>query len=195
MVNLILYTFTGLVIVLTYMCMRRQLEYTASCFLSVTKMNTAARAPHQTLSLLTMLQIGCIGAGREEVDYYILIKENNGYGTYYYDHAVGYTAAKDMQNGANPVMLTLAPLYMDIYKNVQILMFNDEDDEDGVSNSKAHQKGVIAFDFNSGNGFYLQHSTPKFPPRPGKPLVYDSKTYGQHFLCIDIDLKGLLNIS
>lgn len=60
-------------------------------------------------------------------------------------------------------------------------MFNDEF-PNGTSGSgtKAHQKGVIAFDFNINEGFYILHSVPGFPDNIAGELKFDDakKTYG-----------------
>lgn len=54
------------------------------------------------------------------------------------------------------------------------------------SSSYGHTKGVLGFNRKEGSGFYLLHSTPKFPD-VGAPLVPRGQNdYGQTFLCVTL---------
>ncbi|XP_045209857.2 plancitoxin-1-like [Mercenaria mercenaria] len=72
------------------------------------------------------------------------------------------------------------------------LMYNDEGPEH-KSEGHGHTKGVIAFD--SKNGFWLVHSTPKFPPSGSEGYSWPSSAdiYGQSFLCISMETEGNVN--
>jgi len=82
--------------------------------------------------------------------------------------------------------------------NINILAFNDEFPNGATHSNRAHAKGVIAFDTSSKTGFYLMHSTPKFPAiddsivNPKLPPT--GLLYGQNYMCITIDTQGLSSI-
>ncbi|MCJ9429365.1 deoxyribonuclease II family protein [Kordiimonas marina] len=73
-------------------------------------------------------------------------------------------------------------------------IYNDEipgtshNDED-----KGHTKGVVAFDMAAGSGFWLLHSTPRFPVAGHAGFPADEKIYGQTFLCVSFSDYGTLN--
>lgn len=46
---------------------------------------------------------------------------------------------------------------------MQSIAWNDQWPTGEQSSSKAHSKGVIAFDDKYQNGFYVGHSIPKYP--------------------------------
>jgi deoxyribonuclease-2 len=66
-----------------------------------------------------------------------------------------------------------------------------------MSNNLAHAKGVMAFDGNT--GFFLRHSTPRFPdkaslgPYAGFPSY--ARIYGQTFLCVSYSMANLNQIA
>ena len=67
-------------------------------------------------------------------------------------------------------------------------LYNDEPDVGTASSSYGHTKGVLTEDGSSG-GFWIVHSTPKFPASSGKAAFYFPETeiiYGQTFLCISL---------
>ncbi|CAL6111201.1 Cell-death-related_nuclease 7 [Hexamita inflata] len=72
-----------------------------------------------------------------------------------------------------------------------LMLFNDDTSSDVTTFKLAHQKGIIAFDKNSNTGFYMMHSTPGWPNLQNETLGYTSGSYGQHFLCINIDQTQL----
>lgn len=91
-----------------------------------------------------------------------------------------------MTSSDNPTEMTL--------HNIQkyfVLEFNDETPAGAESSSKAHQKGVIAFDSASSTGFYLLHSTPKWPNAPDDDQSFTNDDYAQHYFCTSIDLESL----
>lgn len=53
--------------------------------------------------------------------------------------------------------------------------------------AKAHSKGILGFDKASDSGFYLLHSTPRFPLAGSIDLPEMEEQYGQTYLCISID--------
>ncbi len=50
--------------------------------------------------------------------------------------------------------------------------------------SKGHTKGILAFDKTTDSGFYLLHSTPRFPGEGENTLPKMEQEYGQTYLCI-----------
>ncbi len=50
--------------------------------------------------------------------------------------------------------------------------------------SKGHSKGVLAFSKKNNCGFYLLHSTPRFPEEGTRELPENEKRFGQTYLCI-----------
>jgi len=79
--------------------------------------------------------------------------------------------------------------------SISILAFNDEFPNGKTFSNNAHAKGVIAYDLQTDTGFYIMHSTPKFPTiddsivSPKIPST--GKIYGQHYICTTIDHQGL----
>jgi deoxyribonuclease-2 len=53
--------------------------------------------------------------------------------------------------------------------------------------SLAHSKGILGFDKSTDSGFYLLHSTPRFPAANEIDLPDMEDQYGQTYLCISID--------
>lgn len=115
---------------------------------------------------------------------------------------------------ASALNYTLSQLYSKTANSLSFVLYNDDppaaakrdNDNDGngdgsdafepaspfrrqvAAAQKAHAKGVIAFD-NSGNGFWLVHSVPKFPVSPMSSAKFqymdDSQVkYAQSFLCV-----------
>jgi deoxyribonuclease II len=76
------------------------------------------------------------------------------------------------------------------------IMYNDEHPDGKASDYHGHAKGVIFFD-SDGNGFWLVHSVPKFPPATSDSYSYpDAESiYGQSFLCTMLDKNALENIA
>ncbi len=74
-------------------------------------------------------------------------------------------------------------------KDVGYVLWNDEIPPTSTllkpknNNSKGHSKGVLAFSKKYNCGFYLFHSTPRFPAEGTKELPEDEKGFGQTYLC------------
>lgn len=65
--------------------------------------------------------------------------------------------------------------------------YNDENPITGqVVGSRAHAKGVLAFDLESNSGFWLIHSTPKFPPKDAYSFPKTGMPNAQTLLCITL---------
>lgn len=59
--------------------------------------------------------------------------------------------------------------------------------------SLGHSKGVMAYSNRSNCGFYLLHSTPRFPAKHVIELPDNERSYGQSYLCISFTGKHVLN--
>ncbi len=74
--------------------------------------------------------------------------------------------------------------------NISYVIYNDESPLNKPYNpTYGHTKGIIATDGTQ--GFWLQHSTPKWPLGPNYAQSYEGLTsngfdYGQHFFCITL---------
>ncbi|CAK0733555.1 hypothetical protein CVIRNUC_000294 [Coccomyxa viridis] len=105
---------------------------------------------------------------------------------------------------SNPLANTMLQIYD--ASDVGYVVWNDQ-----VPGSKgipprtphAHSKGVMGFD--SSGGFYLQHSTPRFPDDPVKGAHKSSGEYtgiqtpqlklGQSYLCMSLDTDNLNTVA
>lgn len=80
-------------------------------------------------------------------------------------------------------------------KSVNSIFYNDQppvregENETMNSASRAHAKGLILIDDDSGDGIWVTHSIPQFPPARNSNLeVFDNaKQYGQTFMCLNFD--------
>jgi deoxyribonuclease-2 len=61
--------------------------------------------------------------------------------------------------------------------------------------SKGHTKGLLVFNERSNSGYYLLHSTPRFPAENEIELPDDEREYGQTFLCISLTFSTLQQIA
>ena len=83
---------------------------------------------------------------------------------------------------------------------MQTVAWNDEWPNGKTSSSKAHSKGIIAFDEIYEKGFYFGHSIPQYPDFINSTInttIKESQSiYGQHVICISLDsaaIKDQLN--
>jgi deoxyribonuclease-2 len=58
---------------------------------------------------------------------------------------------------------------------------------------KGHSKGALGFSTKTNTGFYLLHSTPRFPQVGKMVLPENERKYGQTFLCITLNGRKELN--
>lgn len=63
------------------------------------------------------------------------------------------------------------------------------------NHSKGHSKGVLAFNKKTNSGFYLLHSTPRFPAEGEIELPDDEREYGQTFLCVSLNYSTTVEIA
>jgi len=76
-------------------------------------------------------------------------------------------------------------------QNLQTAAWNDEMPNGTTSSTKAHSKGVLAFNNLTSQGFFLCHSIPQYPAFNGFTVnitINSSETiYGQHAFCFSAD--------
>lgn len=102
--------------------------------------------------------------------------------------------------GRNALADTLEQLFEDDHHTGYIL-WNDEipptkqDPHPDNNSSKGHTKGVLAFNARSNSGFYLLHSTPRFPAVGQIELPTYEREYGQTFLCVTLNYATVLQIA
>ena len=76
--------------------------------------------------------------------------------------------------------------------DVGYVMWNDEipptkeNPEPKDNGLKGHSKGILAFSKKTNSGFYLLHSTPRFPRVGEIELPENEKSYGQTYMCVGL---------
>ncbi|XP_072014609.1 plancitoxin-1-like [Amphiura filiformis] len=93
-----------------------------------------------------------------------------------------------LDNENQAIGFTLQQVYRN-YKSQDLGygMYNDEHPDGSESKTKGHTKGVVALD--SSTGFWLVHSTPKFPNRGNGSYAWpdNARRNGQTFLCMTLN--------
>jgi len=114
-----------------------------------------------------------------------------GYEYVYYDPNIGKVVRSPnlLTDGRGALDLTIRSVFEKPDATTGWILYNDEMPTDTKrldSSSFGHTKGVIAFDTESKNAFWLLHSWPKY----ADPTASEMPTpiYGQTYLCISIDL-------
>ncbi|GAB1607813.1 plancitoxin-1-like [Argonauta hians] len=157
----------------------------------------------ETVSAATVASVGCKDFNNRLVDWFIVYKLPHhktvtGNEFYYMDATTkSWTLSQyNLDTKRQPVYFTLAPIYDNTTRgNFMYVMYNDEKpDTHSATESYGHTKGVVAFDSNS--GFWLVHSTPKFPnyQHLGYQWPDNGHYYGQTFLCVTYPYKEMNNI-
>jgi len=77
------------------------------------------------------------------------------------------------------------------------LMYNDQWPSGKTCSACGHTKGVLGFDVNG--GFWLVHSTPRFPLEPSIEAFYsfpaNERIYGQSYLCITLPFSAIEKVA
>jgi deoxyribonuclease-2 len=74
------------------------------------------------------------------------------------------------------------------------LLYNDQDPlTDTTSSTVGHSKGVVSFD--TGGGYWLVHSVPRYPDRRDPTFPHHERIYGQTFLCISLSVEELEKVA
>eukprot|EP01116_Phalansterium_solitarium_P025733 TRINITY_DN9987_c0_g1_i1.p2 TRINITY_DN9987_c0_g1~~TRINITY_DN9987_c0_g1_i1.p2 ORF type:complete len:346 (-),score=115.63 TRINITY_DN9987_c0_g1_i1:235-1272(-) len=133
--------------------------------------------------------LSCLDASGSAVDWYVAIKLPDGseYALFGDD---GFKVQGALNKSANPIENTLRQVYSQdataVSSSIAYVLYNDEMPNGTTVTDRAHMKGALGFDSTS--GFWLIHSTPRFPPfvRDGYTWPADEDDYGQHYLCITL---------
>jgi len=136
----------------------------------------------------------CIDDSGSSADYWMALKENSGWGYYYY--GAGSTTMKrsshDLSQKSGAIVDTIQQLYTSLGDSYAYAVYNDETDESKKSSTRAHAKGVVLF--GKTKGFWLIHSVPRYPNRISKGYeAMPDNTYGQSFICLTLSTKDSLN--
>jgi len=92
-------------------------------------------------------------------------------------------------NDSNNAMFhTLQQIYQSKGNSILYMMYNDEVPKQENSKS-GHTKGVVSF--NSSSGFWMVHSSPKFPPERSLSYKWTATNFGQTVLCISLPYHQL----
>jgi deoxyribonuclease II len=146
----------------------------------------------------THAQFQCIGPDGSNVDWYIALKYpiisdnvnpivQTGMAYSYMDSTGGSLtlAQNSLNDSSNPLARTLQQMYDHAGDDgVGYFNYNDECPSGKVSSSRGHTKGVIQF--GQSTGYWLIHSTPKWPPLAADGYVFPHGEirYGQSYLCV-----------
>ncbi|KAM4678372.1 deoxyribonuclease-2-alpha isoform 2-T4 [Discoglossus pictus] len=150
---------------------------------------------HLLLPLITSAAISCYGDSGEVVDWFIVYKlpkldhksEEGGMHYMYQDgDSGGWVAGKSLMNSTDSAVgRTLNQLYAGISdQDVAYVLYNDQRPQYTSNAIRGHTKGVVLLD--KAQGFWLVHSTPRFPPPVHQKYDWPTNAYhnGQSFLCV-----------
>ena len=104
----------------------------------------------------------------------------------------------NLDHDQSAIGLTLGQIF-DANSDSGYVMWNDEipptqqNPQPKNQSSKGHSKGVLAFNKKSNCGFYLLHSTPRFPNKGILELPENERSYGQCYLCIALHDYNIAN--
>ncbi|KAL4219230.1 deoxyribonuclease II [Mactra antiquata] len=160
----------------------------------------------------SVYSLQCMSQQNKPIDWYIAYKlpdaHNLPSNSFYFMDAVSKVwslSMRTLNDDSQAIYNTLQQIYTksrnEYSEDLLYLMYNDDFPSTTLnytsrrlySTEHGHTKGVIAFDSNS--GFWLIHSTPKFPPSKDNGYSYpdSAKNHGQSFLCISMDTSSNLD--
>ena len=151
--------------------------------------------------LVTVQSQNCLNPSGKPVNWWVQLlfppSVNSGFA--YYDST--YTAPSFVVHPENPDSVN-TPMTRTLSQintmGLQTVAWNDENPNGTTSSTKAHSKGVFAYNQVSEVGFFIDHSIPKFPSFIGSQVntTIDSseRIYGQHVFCFSYDNNILGNL-
>jgi len=152
------------------------------------------------ISLAACLQ--CLDGKGGKIDWFSVYKVPSLHKVKNFDHGFGFVYL-DNQNPqwqvsntsinepGNAVYNTLQQVYTSKGDSIMYIMYNDETPTGKFQ--RGHTKGVIAFDGTA--GFWMLHSSPKFPPPRNEKYDWSATTFGQTVLCISLPYKEIGNVA
>ena len=117
---------------------------------------------------------------------------NSGYA--YYDSTMKTGTFQFINKTVDLDISPLSQTFSLINKDkLERIAWNDEKPDNTTSSTKAHAKGLISFGKNSGRGFFIVHSIPKYPAFLSDHTLNISipkaeQVYGQHISCFSLSL-------
>ena len=130
-------------------------------------------------------------------------KDSTGFEFLYADanNSTFAMSALTLDHGKGTIALTLAQLFDTKDEDTGYILWNDEipptkeEPKPKDNGTKGHTKGILGFNKKTNSGFYLLHSTPRFPAVGEIELPDMEKGYGQTYLCISIDYATVNSIA
>lgn len=154
----------------------------------------------------------CIGDSGQPVDWFVVYKlpAHSGPGAAvpqglrykYLDASSGgwQDGVDSINSSQGAVGRSLMPLYRSNASQLAYLLYNDQPpnstaDEDEVTSSRGHTKGVVLLDRDG--GLWLIHSVPRFPAPASSGTYFwphNAQAYGQTLLCVSFPLDQFVAI-
>ena len=160
------------------------------------------------LALLALLEppsaaaLQCLNENGNPVDWYYMMKipgkEDQCPCYYAYSDPVTplMRSAHDLGDGDGALGSTLKQVYNGAADSFAYAFYNDMSPDGKLHDSRAHSKGAMGFDAQS--GFWLVHSVPAFPPYLKDGYAgfgkYASTHYGQSFLCLSLNTTAFQTV-
>ena len=132
----------------------------------------SALVPHASVSA-----VSCLDESGSSIDYFSMMKYNNGADYDYLDaSSTSYKASSNSLESttAGAAALTLNQVYSG-HSSLNYAMWNDEDSSGSTHSSRAHSKGVIAYDEDG--GFWLTHSVPRYPNTVSQVIPWEAHSH------------------
>ncbi|KAL5262892.1 hypothetical protein ACHWQZ_G008331 [Mnemiopsis leidyi] len=149
------------------------------------------------ISLFGGISGQCLSEEGEPRTWFLMLKMPNRYSYLYADDINPdlKKGTKLLTEGDNPVGRILDPIYSG-RAGVNYILYNDQVPDGPTTNTRGHTKGAVIWRDDS-TIQWLIHSVPNFPPQPEKDYSYPetAKTYGQSFLCVNMEEEDLAEIS
>jgi len=152
---------------------------------------------------VSMATLGCLDATGSPTEWWMAIKKPDSY-----DYALftgsAWTYSGSLEDKSGPLYETLDQIY-GASTPPGYVMYNDHPPDINTTNDSTstgsenwyngHMKGVLAF--NTGGGFWLIHSAPRFPGdiSGGYSYPYDETEFGQNFFCISLSPSAIEGIA
>jgi len=142
--------------------------------------------------LMTVAAVSCMDEKGNAVDWFVAIKAPDGINYYYTDanSGPGLSMSSSDLNSPGAIYYSVGQIFQ-AQSSEGVLVWNDEA-EGHNSETDAHAKGMLFFDDST--GMYVVHSAPEFPSSSGYGYPSSATRYGQSFLCISIDSRGVQDI-
>jgi len=154
--------------------------------------------------------ISCLDEDGKAVDWWIILKAPvlpnstdpsavSGFGYAYCDarnRTMKFTGKRLDNNLSGALASTLQQIYDNVgSSSVAFFMYNDESPDGKTHESYGHTKGEVCYNRNS--GFWLVHSTPRWPPLSSNDYQYppSEKEFGQSFLCMNFETNSFNDIA